>query len=73
MSNKREIRFRVWDAISKKIHPYSIVKNNALVEFELDHYSLMQYTGLKDKNGVEIYEGDVVTFDRGVGNWTGNR
>jgi len=59
----REIKFRAWNNPSKEML-YS--DDFTLSEFFHEIYpldknsGLMQYTGLTDKNGIEIYEGDYV-------------
>lgn len=73
----REIKFRAWDENSQEMIyeigitpegiPYSI-PDNAEASDQFNYYPSchkMQYTGLKDKNGREIYEGDVIEVFKG--------
>jgi len=65
----REIKFRAWDKrIKKMCHVLAVDFLNRVVSTDVGFgtidgdIELMQFTGIRDKNGVEIFDGDILAF-----------
>lgn len=63
----RELKFRIWYYDQKKFDYNVELKDFSKYSFPLYWCKVQQYTGLKDRNGKEIYDGDILKHDIGFG------
>ena len=54
----RKIKFRVFK--NEMIYELGLLNTSSLIDLQKEGYILMEYTGINDKNELEIFEGDIV-------------